>query len=164
MNFWLLGSLGKRSSQELPAPESRTLLLTEPQSMGDHDRLNPLRMTYGLVPEDPSKYGIVSIKPSRMPRHQVEWDIHMEKLVKDSGLLESEKGRQATEKMDTSGEKFQDTMGKVDQEIALLEKQQSENPLDAGIDNRLQNLYKLKALGRVLADKVTTLPQAIHYE
>lgn len=110
-----------------------------------------------LVPEDPSKYGIVAIPESRMPHEQMEWDLRFENIIQDSGILDTAQGKKAVEKMSTSEEKFQDTRQKIDKEITSLEKQRQDNPISEDVERHLQNLYKLKALSKVLERRVVTL-------
>jgi len=112
-----------------------------------------------LIPVDPADYGIVAIPKAKLPRSQIEWEVQMSHLLEDSKILEKEEGKEAIRKMETSAQKFADTDAKVDKEIATLEEQFQDEPFNAGLENRLQTLYKLKAVGNIMKDHVTTLDQ-----
>ena len=108
------------------------------------------------VTEDPAKYGIISISKHELPKEQAEWDFYLEKILKKSHVLDTEEANLALEKMQTTPEYFQETIGRVEDRIILFEQNVKENPDDMEAQKRLQNLYMLKSLGKVLEEKVVT--------
>jgi hypothetical protein len=156
LNHLLLSSFKKETIQQetmIRKNMNQTIQKVEPKAktVTRHESRNP------LVPEDPSKYGIVSLERFYAPKTQAEWDAHIEKIFKDSQVLESQEGKNAIAKMATTEKQFNKTVEDVDKEIVHFEEERRENPFDEKIENRLQTLYKLKALSKVMKDKVTTV-------
>ncbi len=108
-----------------------------------------------VLPEDPAKYGIVTIDKNEAPTTQVEWNLYMKKVFKDSGILEKESSKPSIEKMKTTPERFQEDMSRLDKRIELFEKNEHEFPIDEERSQKqLQSMYLLKSVGEILRNKV----------
>jgi hypothetical protein len=159
VNLLILRSL----REETKKPTSAAKVISVVNKASQKAQEIPEAKKYPLVPEDPAKYGIISISESQMPQEQLAWDAFMKKAIVDSKILETREGEKAVEKMNTSREEFVSTMEKVDRDIAIYEKQSADNPLDASAEQRLQTLYKLKAIAKAVEEKVTTLAVAPNF-
>ena len=142
------------SVDEIVAPPTA---VSVDESALDQNKKNLTSKKHALVPEDPAKYGIITMEEEAIPQSQIHWDVYMRNIITESKILETEEGHQAIEKMKTSAEEYQKRMDKVDKRIAFFEEQRLAHPNDEGVEKRLQKLYKIKAFGKVLQDKVTTL-------
>jgi len=154
-NIVIMNQLGGGKKDQAAAPDMTAVVVHEAEK--EEEPANPTVQRRKLVPADPADYGIVAIPKARLPRSQIEWEVQLSHLLEDSKILEQEEGREAIEKMNTSAEKFADTESKVDKEIATLEEQFQDQPFNANLENRLQTLYKLKAVGNIMKSRVTNL-------
>lgn len=111
-----------------------------------------------IVPEDPAKYGIITIDRFYEPSTQSEWDAHMKKVVRDSGVFKSQEGELAIKHMQMKRDKFEDTMERVDKQIVDFEEESRKNPKNENAKRRLNTLYKLKALGKILEQDLVESP------
>ena len=82
----------------------------------------------------------------------------MEKAILKSKTLEIPKAQSAIEKMTKTPEDFAKREQEIDDRIKLFEKTLAANPTDPELQQRLQHLYMLKSLGKVLKDKVVSTP------
>ena len=155
-NYVLLNSLHSGQS-----PGKTENAITPAETNTKEERAEETIKHFPLVPEDPAKYGIVSIPETQLPKDQLGWDVQMKSILVDSKLLETPEGKTAIQQMQTNRKNFTDIMGKVEKELANFENQQKQNPLDKNIENRVQTLYKLKAMGKILEEKVVTLPDPV---
>lgn len=149
LNFFLMKSL------ESPPSKGKTSPVV---NKAEKEIPGAARRKYPLVPEDPAKYGIVSVKESDLPTRAYQWDSYMKDILEESRILETPEGKTAMDKAKTTPEEFQNTMQRVDQQIVKFETQRKINPGDPEAEEQLKTLYKIKALGKVLQEKVTTLP------
>ncbi len=157
VNYWLARSLQEESRRSLSPARAAAAVA---KAVRPADSRQPVIVTYPLIADDPADYGIISVSENKMPHEQMEWDAFMQKAIVRSGILETVSGTRAVEEMNTSLDKFEDTMRRVDEEMALFEKQHQDSPDDAYARERVQTLRRLKALGKALKNKVTTLPVA----
>ena len=109
-----------------------------------------------LTPEDPAKYGIISTSEADTPRSQMEWDLFMEKALIKSKTLDDPNAKAALEQMKKTPEEYAAREEEVDARIKLFEKTLETNPTDPDLKQRLQTLYMLKSMGKVLKDTVTS--------
>ena len=98
----------------------------------------------------------LSIKRSDLPKHEEGWKKYVEKIIEESKILETPQGQAALEKMKIENTEFQGKMQRVEEQIKFFEEQKMAKPLDEQMDKRLETLYKLKALGNILQNKVIT--------
>jgi len=107
-----------------------------------------------LVPEDPAKYGIVSIQSrSFVGKFQFFWDERMERLIEKTGVFSTREGKKMLKEIKDMGGDFNKKIESINNNIASLEKEYDENPSDKKIQRRLNSLYKLKAFGEILKKK-----------
>ncbi len=152
-NILLMNQLGGGDKHPAPAPGAPEVVVHDSGNKDDTAKSKD----YDLVPADPADYGIVAIPQAKLPRSQIEWEVQMSHLLEDSGILERDEGKEAVGKMQTSPQKFADTESKIDKEIAAMEDRFQDEPFNAKLENRLQTLYKLKAIGNIMKKRVTTL-------
>ncbi len=116
-------------------------------------------VTHELIAEkDPAKYGIIIQDAAEVPRTPAQWDRFMTEAIIKNKVLEQPGAQPAVEVMKKSPEDFEARQKEIDDRIALFEKKTQENPSDADAEHHLQTLYMLKALGKVLKNKVTEPP------
>ena len=108
-----------------------------------------------LVPEDPAKYGMVVIAPGAEPKNQEEWDRFMQKAIVEQKILETPEAQKMLAETKMPQEQYRQTMDKVDADIAKFEKMAGESPFDPDTKKRLQVLYQLRSLSKLLEKKVT---------
>jgi len=79
----------------------------------------------------------------------------MDKALVKSRTLERPEAQPAIERMKKSSEEFNERNREVDARIEKLKKELKQEPNNQLIQDRLQHLYMLKALGKTLKNKVT---------
>ena len=104
--------------------------------------------------------GIVIVKRFNKPVTQQEWDKYIQDLMVTSKMLDTDEGMQAVDKMAINPVQFQETMTRLDNESKKVEEAYAKTPDDPLLQQRLQDLYKLKALTKVLVQKGVIAPGA----
>jgi len=146
MRFWG----GKTPSQDKSADHPPTGVQTQTETANV-----PIASKRELVPEDPAKYGMVVIAPGAEPKNQEEWDQFMQKAIVEQKILETPEAQKMLAETKIPEEQYHQTITKVDAEIVKFEKMAGEHPFDSETKKRLQVLYQLKSLSRLLEKKVT---------
>ncbi len=146
MSFWG----GKTPSQGEPADHAMTGKQFQTETA--HVPVVPKRK---LVPEDPAKYGMVVIAPNAEPKNQEEWDQFMQKTIVGQKILETPEAQKMLAETKMPEEQYHQTIAKVDGDIAKFEKMATDSPSDPETKKRLQVLYQLKSLSKLLEKKVT---------
>lgn len=112
-----------------------------------------------LVVSDPAKYGIVVRPKASEPRTQLEWDVYIEQSIKERGLLDDKKANEAYREVAKTEEEYKARMEEVDKRIKMFEERKSLDPSDEQAERRLQKLYRLKAIGKALEEKLVKPPE-----
>ena len=105
-----------------------------------------------IVPEDPAKYGIVSVEEADMPRNEQQWESFVRNNLKES--ISTPEAQKVMQKNTISREEYTKRMKTMNEQIAKLETEQKINPLDDSIKEQLKNLYMVKATATVLESKM----------
>ena len=108
-----------------------------------------------LVPEDPAKYGMVVV-PSHgdTPKTTEEWESFIRKSIEENHVLQSPEAKDNLDKVKVSQKEFDEDMTKLNTSIRKYEAMVNANPTDNEAKQRLNRLYKLKAVGNILKDNV----------
>lgn len=100
------------------------------------------------------KYGITTTSWVDEPNTPEQWEIYIEKNLNKYKVFETKEGQEALKLMATKKEDFKKQMDQVDKDIATILEWQKKDPENKIINQQLQNLYKIKAIGNVLKDDV----------
>ncbi len=104
--------------------------------------------------------GILVVKRFNKPVTQVEWDKFMVDLVTDTGMLETDEGREAMKKKAINPAQYQDTMIRLEEEEKRVEDAYAQDPGDPMLQRRREDILKMKALTKVLVEKGVVDPGA----
>jgi len=138
----------KKATHEIAVkPEKAIVKTQEPK---------PKRYRHELVPSNPEDYGMVVLDRTNAPRTPEQWELHLKSTMEQRKILEGEQAKKALEVAKTRPEDHQKQMKDLDDHIDLYREKLQENPLDQKTGDQLQNLYKLKAIGNILEEKVVT--------
>jgi hypothetical protein len=145
LNIIIYFYAGKTEEGSSPVPRA---LQAVPKQEADAGPKMPVR-----EPDDPAKFGIVLVDHVEKPVNQEQWDVFVEKVLDKSGVLDTEQAKEAVDKMKMNPDQFQKTMKRLDEEIAKIEQAARSDSTDPLLKRRLNILYQMKSISRVLERK-----------
>lgn len=101
-------------------------------------------------PEELKKYGITVTQELYSPSSAEAWEGHIEKNLEDFKVLEKEGAKEALELMQVTREEYEDKMKKIEEDIDIVKKRLEDDPFNEKYKTQLQNIYKIKAVGKIL--------------
>ena len=107
-----------------------------------------------LVPDDPAKYGMVVVPESTEPQSAEEWEKYIRSGIEQNKVLDTPQAKSNLAQAAIKREDFEKHMAKVDADIDKIEKELQEKPFDMELKRRLKTLYQLKAVDKVIEEKV----------
>ncbi len=107
-----------------------------------------------IIPDDPVKYGASVRSKADSPHTKLQWEVYMKNYIDDIGLLENERAREALEYVKQTPEELEEKMKKLDRSISEIEKAIREDPSNNRMREKLQKLYRLRAISVVLQKEV----------
>ena len=132
--------LKAETSQMLPVVRNVTAASTPVVSAGKRQ------------PDDPSRYGIVTLEPGEAPSTQEEWNRALTKTFDDRKVFDTPAGRMALDKMKMNPVEYKEIMVNLENEIKKIEQKSGNDPTNKDLKQRKENLYMLKALSGVLEE------------
>jgi hypothetical protein len=163
--FWILGALlvfiiavNLFTRQYVVELKEAKLLLTG--QLKDVPKVEQVAEEPVVRVENKVHEGIMVVSKFNKPVTQGEWDKFMKELVNNSGMLDTDEGRQALKKKSINPVQYQDTMRRLAEETQKVEEAYNKNPSDPMLQRRMEDLRKMKALTGVLVEKGVVDPNA----
>jgi len=113
-----------------------------------------------LPADNKVRKGIVVVNRFNKPVTQGEWDKYMKDLVNSTGMLQTDEGREAMKKKALNPAQFEDTMRRLEEETKKVDEAYSKDPVDPMLQKRMEDLRKMKALTKVMAERGVVDPDA----
>ena len=113
------------------------------------------KQKYVHKPVDPKKYGMIVISHEALPQSQEHADAFVEKIIKESGVLQEKKVLEELGDVKISSEEFSNREKTMDERIQHYQVKKDADPTDEESAERLQQLYLLKAMQNNLKGTVT---------
>ncbi|MCA9400912.1 MAG: hypothetical protein KC713_04755 [Candidatus Omnitrophica bacterium] len=110
-----------------------------------------------LTPSNPEDFGMVVTSQTSAPRSKEQWELMVRKMFEDNKVFESDQAKEHLKLMETDQTQYQENMQKLDEHIQLYEDQLANDPLNEKAEQQLHELYKLRAVGAILKEKVTKM-------
>ena len=107
-----------------------------------------------IKPEDPTKYGMAVLARHNEAQTLEQWEIKLTAEFDRHGFFESESAKQILAQIDKDYAQHEQQMLTLDEEINEVDQKLKADPLNDSLEKQLQNLYKLKAVNRILERKV----------
>jgi hypothetical protein len=114
----------------------------------------------GREPDDPARLGIVVLNQMDKPAGAGEWDAFLKKIFEESGALKTKEGEAVIRRMQMRPAHYKAVMKRLDEEISQAEVAAYRNARDPSLQKRLEMLYQMKALSRVLEKNGIVNPRA----
>lgn len=105
-------------------------------------------------PKDLAKYGITVTPKLLEPSTSEGWEEYVESTLDESKVLETERGKEAVTTMQINREEYEKNMKTVDEHVEVIKKRINEDPFNKKHKEQLQNIYKIKAVGKALEKHV----------
>ena len=115
----------------------------------------PQEKSRRIKPEDPAKYGMVVLSTHDSPATLNQWEAKLSALFEENRVLESKEAREALAQIKVDAREHAKQMQQLDKAIQDNEQKFKDNPLDTKTEEQLQNLYRVKAVGKILSGRVT---------
>ena len=138
-----------QQSESAMINQSKAKLSAQPETTSEE-------IVVKLTPEDPAKYGMVVNDAGTAPRTAEGWENQLRETFEKQKTLDSADAEKALEVAKTSETDYQKQMKDLDSHIELFQQKLREDPLNKESDDQLQVLYQLKAVGKILREKVVT--------
>lgn len=106
-----------------------------------------------LTPEELTQYGVFVQENEAMPTNQKEWEFHMEQILVNKGVFDSQDAKKALTLLKSTQKDYETLANRLDDEIKALQEKKKENPLNDEIDQNLQRLYQLSAVNKILKEQ-----------
>lgn len=138
-----------QQSESVKINQSKAKLSAQPETTSEE-------IVVKLTPEDPAKYGMVVNDAGTAPRTAEGWENQLRETFEKQKTLDSEDAKKALKVAKTSETDYQKQMKDLDSHIELFQQKLTADPLDKDAEHQLQMLYQLKAVGKILKEKVVT--------
>lgn len=100
------------------------------------------------------KYGITISPNNYRPSTPDQWHEYMDKRITGSRMFESEDAKEAAKIMRVNEQEYRETMDVNKEHETIVKELLSEDPFNKDYKDKLQNIYKMQAIGKVLKNKV----------
>lgn len=111
-----------------------------------------------IQPQDPAQFGMVVTPARNTPKTLDQWENKLAAEFDSHGVFENDKAQEILAQIQNDPVQYQQSMEDLDKNIAEAQVKLIEAPLNEQTEEKLQNLYKLRAIGKILEKK--TLPQS----
>jgi hypothetical protein len=108
--------------------------------------------------EKMAKKGIMITPPGAEPKTEAQWESKLREDFDRLKVFELEHADEAVEEMQTTTEEHEKKMDKLDEHMGIVQEQLKEDPFNERAQKMLDGIYQLKAIGKILKDKVIMDP------
>ena len=113
------------------------------------------KLKYVHTPVDPKDFGMLVISNESLPKSQEHADAFVEKIVKESGVLQEKRVVEEIQDIRISQEEFSKRENIIDERIKHYQAKKEADPADEESTETLNRLYLLKAMQNKLKGTVT---------
>jgi len=103
-------------------------------------------------PREVEKYGMTITYTAMAPDTPEQWEEYVEKNLKKHKVLETDGAQMAIKQMQINRKDYRKKMDELDKHVEIVQKRLSADPFNNNHKAQLQNLYKIKAVGKILKD------------
>jgi len=146
--------LAKKFVRQNPLRQSIRKTLAPTKTLKAQKQPEPKKKRYTHKPANPADFGIEVLRSENRPRSLDQWEGYYRNILEKNKVLEHENAEKAFELTYTDEEDYDEKMKVLDEQIKAQEKIRDDNPLDSKAGKKLQKLYKLKAIGRIIKNRV----------